>query len=538
MLTDDYTVLKDHPWGQAIKWLADNPKTYGLPAERSYLAYLIYQDEKYGRLAAEQAAQWFARRNVPDNDYRQQSAFQAYVLGRTVHFLSEEERATAIANIKLHADIAIKELARVGDSDLTTGVYLFLGMCDVGFGLPYMKGHAQDTWGNKVRPMGGFEKTGDDFSTVRNTLAQYVKRSEGGIYFTGSQYGPNDFALGMFLPFFFGDYNFPEYIELARQYAEAAPWMYWPDGKPIEWNDDDSPEREIVDYSLTAFAAAYVFTEHTHAMQAIRKVVGGSDPKKFLQLGHRALLIGFDPRLLDPLPKPKGLFVAKGTGHVRWSNGEDMVAVHLPTDPGLDHAVRYEFDIRTYRKGKQALSRPVFYGAGILNPPMNNAWAAWGLGEWASLGEIEAEVVEGVFRASRKVGGPARPRPYAAKPWSIEILNSAVYKDGILSVRFKGYVPDLPDDVWRQKNQEIAAAKNRFVACLHTQTVPEQVDVFTWQWDTPAGKLRVVLFGYENVTSSEIPEMKGVPPAQTKGCKLTMYTDSPNIDVGYDAKIV
>jgi PKD repeat protein len=399
---------QNHPWWQEVKANADLSGTssarYADIGQWATIAYQVTGDGAYAQKAWLEAKGKLKGTSVPDssrNFTREHFIDYAWMYDWLYPGLTDTQRQQWVDSVNYWADLCLGQGGvswgtRLGDSDETTGHYFGLVLWDLassgsnpraGTFIPHSK-------------VGGLDQTGTSRNNMRNAVADYVRRAEGGVWLESSKYNLGTVQLLLMgadgVKTAVGTEKFPEMEAFRKQAALAQIHEVAPDLRGVfQWGDNEQPRSLNRDLrvSLVTVLAGLLQGDPTIGpyVQDFRDDIQASE-----DMWSRWMVFGnpYAPRADFRGPVGNG-HAAPGMGMLfmrdGWSSSHSLFASHMPSRPKVDHSVGYLHNFMLYRKGEYVFTHVIGYDA--VEGEHHNAILAAGLsGMLESRGPLAQEL--------------------------------------------------------------------------------------------------------------------------------------------------
>lgn len=368
------------------------------------------------------------------------------------------------------------------DSDLTTGQYLGLLLCDQIFGWEWTK-----------RP---------DVIKAREAIRTYVEKAKGGMWIESSGYNLGTLQFVLLGCYAAGIENFPEVEALLPDLVEWQLLSLTPDYKQAyQWSDEQDPRSLVLNRRMTLFGIMHGLTGDDRLLDALNVMLAGKTFKDYANLSWRAVY-------LARVPKLKILKVSEGNGHFIYKKDNAMLCVHFPERMYVHHEVMYTNNIQLYINGEWALTNPLGYGLTAVSGDSSNAPLFAGLSSMDDRGPIQWSDTEN----SCEIVGGTRGRfydptfTYRPPPGFVDHARKIKYEfPGKITVTdtFKG---DYPTNVenYRTAEQGLIKTSPLWQQVWHCNEAPVKTPT-GYTWKTPLGQI-VTLTAPKDCTSVVINE--------------------------------
>ncbi len=424
--------------------------------------------------------------------------------------LSDEQRRAYIAMMNTWCRLALGQVpgvswgTRTSDSDETVGHYFGLALWAAVSGdeNPQARAFLNDPL------VGGYDATGADRKTWRNTISQYVKNARGGVWIESSKYNLGTLRLVLFgaeaIRTATGRDHYPEITALTNEIAAAQLHELTSDlRQSFQWGDEESPRSLVLDRRVPLLAMlSGLATDEGAAGRALALM--SALPRSELPPKETVLYNPSRPAR-DWHDQPT-LYVARGMGiaYARdgWQPSASFFGAYLPTRLGVDHEMRYFGNFQFYRGGEWAVTNPLGYDAnegehinGMLLAGFSSAREARGLLDAGTTTDGTCYVI-GATGGHPYSNGYLSPPPYCLHEWS-RALVYVPSRDGSLDIvvvhdrtlvqnpkTLRGYDHYRPADQTRMK-RELARGLKQWI--IHAPVEP-LVQGRTIAWRTAGGQ--------------------------------------------------
>ena len=247
---------ENHPWWQLIKSNADRSLTgaerYGDSGEWATLAFQMTGDVAYARKALTKLRQSLAA-SYNGNSVREKIGETPWIYDWIYPALTPAERLEVIDGLNRMAGYVLGTSVvgglRFNDSDEATAYYFGLAFIDLATGPenPLAGSYLGATFSRTSKlPVGGLDATGVDRTTLRNTVADFVRLAAGGEWIESGMYNSSTTQYLLMgaegIRTATGVDHFPEITNFSRQAAQAYTYQITSDVKQIiQWGDEEHP---------------------------------------------------------------------------------------------------------------------------------------------------------------------------------------------------------------------------------------------------------------------------------------------------------
>ncbi len=437
---------ENHPWWRQIKDNADVSATssarYADLGQWATMAYQVTGDPVYAQKAWHEAQSKLDGTTAPDssrNFTREHFIEYAWMYDWLYPGLTASQRAQWIDSLNYWADLCLGRGAttwgtRLSDSDETTGHYFGLVLWD----LASAADNPQAGTLIAHSKTGGLDKTGNSRNNMRNAVADYVRRSEGGVWIEASKYNMGSLQLLLMgaegVKTATGVDHFPELGPFLKDVALAQMHEVTPDlRKAFQWGDNEEPrslnrDRRVALLAMLAgllqgdasigpyinnFRAAIQGGDEPHFRWMIlgNPYAASADFRTAIGLGHNA------PGM--------GILLARDTSQ---STGS-LFASHMASLSTVDHEVHHLSNFDLYRDGEFAVTHVIGYDANEAEH--HNSMLLAGLSDMAEArGPVASEIGAdgsyayhvGATGGNRNKDGYYNPPPRFVHEWSRSLL--------------------------------------------------------------------------------------------------------------------
>ena len=371
---------ENHPWWKQIKANADLSGTstarYADLGQWATMAYQVTGDPVYAQKAWQEAKGNLKGTTIPDssrNFTREHFIEFAWMYDWLYPALTSAQRQQWIDSLNYWSDLCLSQTSvswgtRLGDSDETTGHYFGMVLWD----LASAGDNPRSGTFIPNSQVGGLDQTSTSRNTMRNAVADYVKRAAGGVWIESSKYNMGTLQLLLMgadgVKTAAGEEKFPELTSFRKDVALAQMHEVSSDlRKPFQWGDNEEPRDLNRDRrtSLMAMLAGLLQDDpsvgpYANAFEAA--IQSAEDP------GFRWMIFGnpyapsadFRTGLTTGHYAPgQGVMLARDT----WASSGSLFGSHMASRPGVDHGVQYLNNFELYRKGEYAITHVIGYDA-------------------------------------------------------------------------------------------------------------------------------------------------------------------------------
>lgn len=465
-----------HPWAAAALALADSKTAiYGDQGQHATIAWVMTGEEKYKDAAAAKLLKALTIEPLPvPNNVREYFAEFAMLYRWLRPALTDEQNAEFERRFHRWCEFccAVNTPKYVGgwgiytDSDLVTGQYLGLLLCDQTFG-----------WKWTER---------EDVIKAREALRSYTAKAKGGEWIESGAYNLGTLQFLLMGCYAAGIENFPEVEKLVPDLAAQQLANLTPDFKQaVQWGDEENPREMHVHRRVALFGILIGLTGEARLQEALDKVLAGKQYKDVAHLSWRALYF-YQP----PKPAAGLLRVAEGNGHFRYKRDSSLVAIHFPKRLGVQHEVSYAADVQWYVDGEWVLSRTLGYGLPAASGDAGNSPLVAGLSSMYDRGPLEwIETSSGCEISGGTRGGYYDPTYSRPPPGFCEHARRIVYRHPstlIVSDSFKGSRPSAIER-YRAADQATIKTAPLWQQVWHCPVEPTRTAT-GYAWKTAGGK--------------------------------------------------
>jgi hypothetical protein len=374
------------------------------------------------------------------------------------------------------------------DSDLTTGQYLGLLICDQTFG-----------WKWTER---------DDAKKARESIRRYCEQSAGGEWLESGAYNLGTLQFLLIGAYAAGIENFPEVEKLVPEIVEQELGKLTPDFKSAyQWGDEENPRELHVHRRVALFGILHGLTGDERLLKAMDAILAGKTFKDYANLSWRAVYFARVPEP-EPTPANQYLRVSEGNGHFRYKRDGSMLCVHFPKRLGVHHEVSYVADIQWYLDGEWVLTRPLGYAGASITGEAGNSPLMAGISSFLNRGPSKWQESAGGCVIA---GGTSGPYPYEAAYYKppgafAEHFRKVVFQFPdklIISDSFKGAKP-TDTAKYRESERVIINGSPLWQQVWHCPVEPTKTET-GFIWKTTGGKT-VTLTAPKNCKSVVIDE--------------------------------
>ncbi len=384
---------------------------------------------------------------------------------------------------------------RTADTDQTTGNYFGIMLTALA-----TKGDDPRADALLVNPfVGGFDATGSDLTTLRNAVHKYITEwAQGGVWVESAYYDVETLQLLVqgveAMRTATGVDHFPEFAGFNEQVLLAQMTQLTPDFlSAAKWGDVEDA-RDVQAWRRYQTLGMYVGTlAWSSPLRAIgTQFVNDLKQKYATDLVYQArYYYYFDPLgpAADWRPALAKTHHAAGQGmvfaHDSWDPDGSLVHMHFRRpEMGIDHESSQFGDFSLYRKGGWAVTHPLGYGGGAIEPVAVNAMVLAGLDAMSirsTVGQSAASDGSYVYfagntRGPRYAGSYYDPPPAFVHEWtrSFFYLPSAgkTVDTIIIHDRVDADAPTRIDRFRADDQARIAAAPKRKQFIVHALTMP------------------------------------------------------------------
>lgn len=366
-------------WWQSLKYYADRSGTsagrYIDIGEWPTMVYQVTGDTAYAQKAWSVLSGQFGNNGA--DWLREHFAEFVWMYDWLYPALSSSQRQTFINALNNWGDLCLNSDwgKRYDDSDQVTGGYfglVFLGLATQG----------DNSRANEfLTKAGGLDATGTSRNNLRNTIKDYVQKSQGGIWIEGTNYNPGTLQLlirgAEGVRTATGVDHFPEVTALLPQIALAQMQELAPNlGQSYQWGDIQDPRSMRMFRRMPLLSQLSGLLENNSAIgpyiQDLRNdlfaIVNQIDPDSKAD--------GTDPRsftLYNPYAPSadwhqtvaSGVHYAPGSGiifvHDGWGPSDSLFGAHMSPRLYVDHEMWYLGNFQLYRNGEWAITHPIGY---------------------------------------------------------------------------------------------------------------------------------------------------------------------------------
>ncbi len=370
---------ENHSWWRSLKYYADRSGTSGARyidlGEWPTMAYQVTGDAAYAQTAWNILS---GQLGNPGADWlREHFAEFVWMYDWLYPALSSAQRQTFRNALNGWADLVLNSDwgMRTDDSDQCTGDYfgmVFLGLATQG----------ENSRANEfLAVVGGLDATGDNHDTFRNTIRDYVQKSQGGIWIESSHYNPGTLQLLLMgaegVRTATGADHFPEVTALLPQIALAQIQELAPDlTQSYQWGDNQDPRsmrlfRRMPMLNMLSGLLqnnAAVGTSLHHFRDALAAIANAIDPYAHGDEADPRSFVLFNPYAASADwhgAVASGLHYAPGQGimfvHNGWNPDDSFFGAHMPGRVNVDHEVWFMGNFQLRRNGEWAITHPIGY---------------------------------------------------------------------------------------------------------------------------------------------------------------------------------
>ena len=364
-----------HAMWRHLKAKADDPKVYADNGMQDGLVYLITGDLAYAR-SAYQTISHYADRNSsgtqPSRDHtRHNFGALALLYSWVADALPAADKAHFRGILEHWSDLVFdaKHGTRTVDSDEMTGHYFGLAL----FALAIrsedrarsdaLMSMDPSAWA----PVGGFDATGVNRNSWRNTLSEYVKRAAGGAWLESSEYNLTTVRYlveySRMINAYFNQDKFPEITALIPAIEQTLIQEMTPGYRDsFQWGDVEEAHSLKPYHRISLLALIADSTGNPHAFDLYDTVFNNYPQSSSLD-PHFYLFI--DPYAARSPISGGTHHNAAGRGvayyHSDWGNNDSFFGSWHQTITKVDHETGLASNFGLYRNGEWVLDYPRGY---------------------------------------------------------------------------------------------------------------------------------------------------------------------------------
>ncbi len=372
-----WTSMRDtnHPYWQRLKDAADNG-VYNDHGMVDGLVYLITGETSYAQSAYDAIASYATntRPGIEPSRNTTRHGFGALALlySWVADAISDQDKAD-FRNILDHwADLVFDAShgTRTVDSDEMTGHYF--GVVLFALAIRDEDLVTSDALLNMDpmdwKPVGGLDVTGINRESWRNTIAEYVQRSNGGVWIESSQYNANTLRYlieySRFVNDFLGEDKFPEITALIPDVAKSLLQEMTMDYQDsFQWGDVQDPHTLTPVNRIALLALIADLTEDSN-MYDLFDCVYGDSPLSAAIEPHFYLFV--NPQAPRSEQTGTSSHNASGRGlafyHSGWDQDDSFFGSLFQFRSDVDHQSDLAGNFGLYREGEWVVDYPRGYG--------------------------------------------------------------------------------------------------------------------------------------------------------------------------------
>jgi hypothetical protein len=447
---------------------------------------------------------------------------------------------------------------RTNDTDQTTGNY---------FGI-VLTALATDGVDPRSAPLlahpfvGGFDATGSDLTTLRNSVRKYITEwAVGGQWIESAYYDVETLQLVVqgveAMRNALGVDHFPEFAGFGEQVTRAQMAQLTPDLlAAAKWGDLEDA-RDVQAWRRYQTLGMYVGTLpwNSSLRPLATQFVNDLKQKYATDIVYQARYYYYFDPTAPTAPWRTGLpktHYASGQGmvfaHDTWDADGSLVFMHLRRPAmNIDHENSQFGDFALYRKGAWMVTRPLGYGGGAIEPLAVNAMVIAGLDamtERAQLGESAGSDGSYVYFAGNTHGARyAQPYWDAPPEFEHEWTRSYLYLPTpakqadtiVIHDRVDADAPARVDRYQAADQARIANAPHRKQFIVHALTQPTITGAGA-TWTSGGQKVELTNLGPAGTTASVVDEHTlGWPTNYPVDSELHFYVSlAPTTDQQWD----
>jgi len=374
---------ENHPLFQTLKQKAD-ATLYSDTGLYDGLYYLVTGDIAYAQSAYDAISHYNGKDTGGDSPGRNGTRHLFGSMSMLYSWIADVLPATDKAHFKSILELWSDSIFHVNgtravDSDESTGHYMGLVMFAIAIQTedPALSSELlnfiPDVETKKTRPVGGLDVTGNDRATMRNTIADYINISQGGVWLESTYYNANttryltEYAIAINQAL--GINKFPEITDFIPDLVESEILMLTPNaGDLFQWGDTQAPHSPHAYHrlGLISFLAHYTQDPRLNTLFDTyhASLVDSSAFPHYLIYANP-----YAPR--EPLSGRDHNAPGRGLAyhHTGWAANDSLFASAHFGSTHVEHAFENETNFGLYRNGEWVIDNPFGYG---LKPKASN----------------------------------------------------------------------------------------------------------------------------------------------------------------------
>lgn len=557
----------NHPQWQELIGLADRSDTsnqlYGDKGQFAALAYQVTGDLKYAKKGINAQIKELSANAKWNLNYTREEWAEAAITYDWLQGAATADERKQIEDVLYgfydqFVKLDPKAPIRTNDSDQVTGNYF--GIVLTALATPGNPRSAELLANPFV---GGFDATGSDLTTLRNSLKKYIGEwSKGGVWVESSGYDIGTLQILMLglegLRTATGKDHFPELGDLFEQVARSQMEQMTPQFKSApKWGDNEDVRDVMLwrRYACLGMAVGSLpdssplrpmATKFTNDMRAAAKatvdpIYGG---RYYYFFNPTAETADYHMLPLSHYASAQGVVFA----HDGWGDDDSLLFMHLRRPPmNVDHENSQFGDFQLWRKGGWVLTRPLGYGGGSIDPRAVNAVVIGGLDamqERSVIGENAAAdgshvYFAGTTKGARYGAGYWDPPPAFVNEWTRSYLylptTMRTADTVIIYDRVDAVAPSKLDRFQGDDKTYMSAAKELKQWIIHTPVPPTVTGgAATWKASGQEAELTMLAPAQRNTATVDEKTLSwpaSFPPETEKHFYLAI---SPKASKQYD----